>query len=232
MAAETEQEFARKISAWLDGFTVYQEVSYLGRVADFVVDVNGRGWVIECKKSLGLAVLEQADHWIRMGIRQVSIAVPHARNGTQRRFAVKVASWVGCGVLTVHAARVHEDLAPRINRCPPRRRRGKQYRDILDACCEEHKTYCEAGSANGGHYTPFKRTCDRILNAVRRKPGMSIKELVESVDHHYASSASARQSIPRWIEADKIGGVRLERDGKFLRVYPVESTFCEKRYIG
>lgn len=75
-----ERTLAAAVVAWLRAqhYTVYQEVqanSY-DSIADIVVDVNARAWVIECKRSFGLAVLEDAYRWQGWGASRVSVAVP------------------------------------------------------------------------------------------------------------------------------------------------------------
>ena len=67
--AAPEQKLAAAVIAWLEGFDTHQEVQRepQGPIADIVVDAGGWGWVIECKRSLGLAVLGQARGWQRAG---------------------------------------------------------------------------------------------------------------------------------------------------------------------
>jgi len=218
---KTEADLAKHVVKWLDEFDVYQEVAMMSRVADIVVDISNRGWVIECKKSLGLAVLEQADEWIRMGVVRVSVAAPRVKSSHRSRaFALKIAEWLGVGVIDVDPSGfVRERLTPKINRCKPKLRTFK-YPEILTLCREEHKTYCEAGSARGGHFTPFKETCASILRKVTEQPGICLKDLIDSIDHHYASDASARACVPQWIRSGIIPGVRLEKNGRKLAIFP------------
>jgi hypothetical protein len=107
--------------------------------------------------------------------------------------------------------------------------------------CEEQKTYLAAGSPCGGGWTPFKDTCRNLLDFVRAHPGCTIKEaiggrpavLVEGdivhcnpaapgIRHHYRTEATAISSLRTWIREGKVPGMRLEQDGRALRLYPTE----------
>lgn len=68
--------------------------------------------------------------------------------------------------------------------------------------------------------SPWRRTCKRAADLVRDRPGVSLKNLVESIDHHYANTSSARANISYWARAGKIDGVECRREGRFLRLYP------------
>jgi hypothetical protein len=83
-------------------------------------------------------------------------------------------------------------------------------------------TYAPAGNAESLRWTPWRQTCDNLKQAVQKRPGIPFKELVEGLDHHYATVANARASLRHWIAEGKIEGVRLERDGRYLRAYPAE----------
>lgn len=210
----SEAEIAADVVSWLEGFEVYQEVAFSGRVADIVVDVAGRGWIIEVKRSLGMAVFEQAEFWRRYGAAtRVSVAVPHPR--TFNHFALRVAEMVGCGIITVTRwGSVREHKA-----APFFRLKG---RDILGACEPEHKHVCAAGSANGGHWTPFRKTCREVLKAVQGQPGLTMAEVVARIDHHYVHDATAKSSLRQWVDAGKVPGVKAVRDGRRIRFFPKE----------
>src|SRR5579883_3224071 len=97
---ETETELAAVATDWLrtQGWTVYEEVCCRGRAAD-IVAVRGRlVWVIEAKKSLTFALLDQARAW-KPFAHYVSVAVPAARESSGRDLAVATAGWQGLGVL-------------------------------------------------------------------------------------------------------------------------------------
>jgi len=61
-----------------------------------------------------------------------------------------------------------------------------------------------------------------FVEQVRRKPGRHIADLVQGIDHCFPSIGAAQRSITRWMLAGEIEGVRFERVGKYLRVWPVD----------
>lgn len=207
----SEQQLAAVVVAWLQaaGWEVYQEVSSLEGVADIVATQGGLVWVIEAKLTTGLDVLEQAARW-KPWAHQASIATP-----TRNRFAYQVARKLGVGALLVGPGDIEEAVeAPLF-----RRAQADKLRATLH---EEHKTFAPAGNATGARSTSFGRTCRAVASYVQRNPGVSLKQLLDEVETHYTSKSSARASLARWIDAGKVAGVRLERDGKALRLLPAE----------
>ena len=79
---------------------------------------------------------------------------------------------------------------------------------------EQQKTYVAAGSAHGGHWTPFKETCDQIRRKLQAEGApMRLKDLIDSVHTHYRSPSTARACLRHWIEQGKVDGVRLVGEG-------------------
>ena len=216
------------------GWSVYQEVEALGAVADIVATQGSCLWVIEAKVSLGVGVLSQARRWIGQA-NLVSCAVAPGRTSDARRFALDAAGAFGIGVLEVHrpeAAPAGERPAsgewhkrwtsyglvsgPAIEVVRPTftRRSGGRVRAALR---EEQKTYAQAGNADGKRYTAFTATCDAIRRELEfADHPLVVSELVGRLrgNHHYASEASARGAIRKWVEAGKIEGVELEHRGR------------------
>ncbi len=214
---KNEAELAAVVVKYLRDFDwdVYQEVQIVsnGAIADIVATQGRLIWVVETKRSLGLSVFGQAHGWVRFAHR-VSAAVPTTRDSQARRFAREVARSFGIGILEAAYRRdIYEAVAPKL------RRRVDDAR-LRSSLTEERKTFAAAGNADGKHWSPFQATCNRVRTAVARKPGILMKELVETVEHHYASHSSARGSLTKWIETQKIKGVRIQRDGRNVRVYP------------
>ncbi len=104
----------------------------------------------------------------------------------------------------------------------PKLHRKSRTNWITDKLTEEHKTFAEAGTS-GQHYTPYRRTCRELKAYVGRYPGCNLKELIEGVNHHYASMTSAKSSISKWVQMGEIPGIRCEREGKLLRFYPTKA---------
>ena len=205
----SEADVARPVVAWLRemGFEVYQEVSLgAGRgVADIVAMMNGVTWIIETKTSLSWDVLEQADNRKRWG-HKVSVACP--RRYKSSRYPERILGMVGVGLIYVSATmrEVDEVIEPQF------RRRVTCIKKYLN---EEQKTYVEAGTAGGGHWSPFKETCKELLRVVKEKPGISVKDAIATMTkHHYRTNKTAAACIVQWANVGKIPGVELRQEGK------------------
>jgi hypothetical protein len=152
---KSETDLARQVVLWLQdqNWEVYQEVD-MGGVADIVAVQGPLTWVIECKLSMGIALMEQAAGWIGQA-NYVSVAIPYVRHNV---FCRRVLKWLGIGILEVaadtsyrtdqHGSAVKEETRPRLSR----KVKGK----LRAALCEAHKTYAEAGNNQGRRWSPFK----------------------------------------------------------------------------
>lgn len=230
----TEIDLAKKVVAWLTdlGWDVYQEIQIResGSIADIVAVLDRRVWVVECKTTMSLQLLGQAEEWKRFA-HMVSVAVPLVKrrygkrkyNNTKARFmAGLILRRFGIGELRItegppdeYSPMVDEVLAPILSR-------KAWANDILDCLTEKHKTYAEAGNAKGRRYTPFVATCDSLVRHVKRHPGCSMKEAVEGIPHHYASPQSARISLAKWIDAGVISGIEVRFEGRKKFLFPAE----------
>lgn len=210
----TEADLARPLVAWLRdlGWDVYQEVACHtgGRRADIVAKKGSVLWVVETKLRLGWEVLSQAEFWLRYAHR-VSIGVPTTHTAAER-----CCKLLGLGLLwAINSEQVHERVTPAFRRhVTP---------TLGRALREEHKTFGEAGNCLSQYYSPYKATCRALLDEVQRTPGILLKDLVAKVPHHYASPESARCSIAKWAEYGKLPGVRVERKGRLIHLYPAEA---------
>lgn len=208
----TEQDLAAHVVAMLHemGWEVFQEVETGYGRADIVARRDKIIWVVECKMSFGLSVIEQAWNYIRGGqAHYVSVAVPY---GGRKGFCRDVCRRYGIGVLTVNmkwnVPDVKEEARPSFNR--------KASGITLK---EEHKTWCKAGSACGGHYTPFKGTVQSLVSLVTRHPeGLQFSEAIKKIDHHYSSFATAKTCLRGFI-GTVIPELRVETVGGKLMVF-------------
>lgn len=200
---------------------VHQEVVCGGPRADIVAVQGARVWVIESKMSLTLDLLGQALEW-RGVAHYVSVAVPkYAKAGAYRARAVSeriLREW-GIGLMRVTAtepgdrwaeARVDTELAPRLDRHP----HPNSLKNLRARLCDDTRTFAAAGNAQGKFWSPFKATVREIHRALGEKDGLSTRELVASISHHYSSDSSARSTLPKWLMDGKIPGVRGEHSGK------------------
>ena len=210
----SEAELARPVVEWLKDlkWEVYQEVqTKLGKRADIVATQGRILWVLECKTSCSMSLLEQADEW-RRHAHYVSIVIPAHRRITGLNFTRMVLGLLGIGVLEVSSQletfKIDETLPPAL-----RRRITESLRKELR---DEHKHFAEAGNSLNKFWTPFAQTCLNIRAIVEAHPGITITEMMKDLKHHYRTAATARSSIAKWGEAGVIKGVEFKMvDGKF-----------------
>lgn len=222
-----ETELAAAVVAYLRDleWDVHQEVGHnYGPRADIVAVRGPLLWVIEAKTSFSLSVIAQAEHW-RGHANLVSVAVPrHGGDRPSRDIASQICTTWGIGVLEVAGGvghrdqggyqsgqyvaadwRVYEAYAPTLQRVTTES--GRWLRTKL---CDQTRTYAAAGNNEGKFWSPFKATIAEIHRALKETPGLTTKELVKAIRHHYASDSSARGCLPRWLSYGKIPGVRVE----------------------
>lgn len=200
------------------GYKVYQEVQIhrYGKCADIVAVQNSRVWVIECKLSLGLDVLEQAMFWTTYA-HYVSVAVPYRRDSND------VARWVmkqlGIGWLQVRMS--EEDWRNDVSHTwGPTLHRKALTKQILDTLTPEHETFAQAGNANGRRLTAFSITCRNLASIVASEPGIPLASAISKLKHHYGSETTARSCLAKWIEAGSVRNVKMHRDGRKILLYP------------
>ncbi len=230
----SEQDIGAAIVAWLQAqyWNVYQEVrvfGYGGPVADIVAVQGKLIWIVECKTSMGLAVLDQAMEWRRQA-HFISVASPYhekARGAENSHILGHVFRTTGIGWLQVqhfdyraeNDTEIHQRFAPALNR------NAHKTRDlILQSLHEEQKTAVGAGSDHGGYYTPFKNTCRQVINYVLNHPGAALKDIIQNIDHHYSTDVTARACLARWIQQGIVKGVRAEMQGRKIVLYPESKT--------
>lgn len=197
------------------GAEVYQEVAPFGggsSRADLVAKIGPALHVVECKQSINLTVIRQAWEWKRFA-HMASIAVP-----SEGRFGREVCRSLGLGLYRVSGSgsewnrrKVEEIVAPEFRRrVEPR---------LEKALTEKQKTYAEAGNAAGKFWSPFKATCELLRDAVAASPGLTIREAVQSIKHHYNTDKNAISSLHKWIARGDVQGVELSDDHP-ARLYP------------
>lgn len=215
-----ETDIGRAVVIWLQTqhYDVYQEVrpSSWGHRADIVATIGQRVWIVECKTSLSLAVLGQAYGW-RDYANWISVAVPWSRRRGRGHFSMEVARRFGIGVIEVNYVgrlrECYETVSPRLCRKP--------LRYLRDALCDAHKTYADAGS-QAGYFTSFKQTARALREIVEKCPGQTLSECIGQERFHYASASSARSALGKWLRDGLIDGVEVRRDGRHLRLFPME----------
>lgn len=218
----SEQEVAEVVVAWLEALAhdVYQEVTVSGGVADIVSRIGAETWIVEVKTSLSLALVAQAMGRRRLAHR-VYIAAPYTRN---LRDVESICRAVGIGLLTVATGDFNSKYdAPRVQVQCESQRHNRRPVALTSKLVAEHKTHAKAGAIGaGGRWTPFRNTCERLAEYVRRNPGTTLKEAITHVEHHYASAAGARSSLAKWIENGTVVGVQLVKENGRTVLMPTE----------
>lgn len=210
----SETELAAIVVNWLkaEQWEVFQEVSTSGggsQRCDIYARRGAVHWAIEVKTSFSLKVIEQALKW-KGRANRVSVAVP---NRSKQGFPGIVCERFGIGILYIGPA--GHGYTPIFET------RGSFDRNIsIPPLHEEQKTYATAGNADSYFYTPFRATCDALRRAVEASPGLSMKEAMTRISHHYSSDATARGSLTQWIDQGKVRGVRIERAGRRVYLFP------------
>lgn len=236
-AKPSEVALGRPVVAWLlaSEWDVYQEVQPQGGAVADIAAVRGEAVrVIELKTTLSFELLSQAIHW-RHRATEVFVAVPYAKYSDGRAMARRVFKDYGIGIIEVHEpshieACGEDDPMGRVRIIE----QGATHPDtdaawFRDKLRPEHKTFAEAGSAKGGHFTEFKATCERIRAHVAANPGTTIRDVVAAIKHHYTTNASARAHLTKFVESGVIKGIVGKRDqtaAEFnaLRLYPEGTT--------
>jgi hypothetical protein len=230
----TEQELAAIVVDALtnDGWEIYQEVEVWsgGGIADIVAVRYPLVHIVECKMTYSAEVVGQADEWVRYSLaHHVSIAVPSIKRtrgwrGSRSKGRAMLDRYllsIGIGKIQVNKKRRQVEwersIPPKLTRKP---RNLKRLRDTLT---EEHKTFAQAGNAEGTRWTPFQQTCRELKRVVKNSPGITLLEAIRTLrEHHYASDQSARTSLARGLQYGYVKGVRAE--GRDCKLYLEEEN--------
>lgn len=221
-----ETAVAAPVVAWLRqiGWRVYQEVqlSRGGARPDIVATWRDRlVWIVECKSALSWDLLCQAASW-RGQAHRISVAVPDramhvptGRRGHRRDDLASVEAAalraLGLGMLTTGPTGARERVPPSL--LPANRRDIKHWWRCLRP--EHEAGFAAAGTNGGGYWTPFRGTVAAIAAELRERPGLTTRELVAAVDHHYGADAAAVRNLVRWLGTTALEGTGLvaRRDG-------------------
>jgi hypothetical protein len=221
----SEETLAAAVVEWLRSqhWDVWQEVSvpFAGQYP--TVDImarNGKAlWAVECKMSRSLSVLDQSIWWSSF-VNFVSVAVPPVTrrpgcNPKESRAWSHVMGYYGFGEFVVGSLGVDETQHPHLHR--------NKWRPSLQAIHEMldsmPQNYGKAGAKETPRWSPFANTRDGLMKIVADQPGISFTEALTKLEHHYASDATARSSIRKWIGVGSIK-VDIRRDGRKLLLFP------------
>lgn len=210
MRFETEQALATSVISILRewGWEIYQEVQAPGGRCDIVAVRGNLQWAIECKKSFGLPVIEQAYRWLGRA-HYVSVAT---QSFPSQFGGLVLMSWgIGSLVPMNEDNSFREQVQPRLNR-----------KIIPFKLHEEQKTWANAGTNGGGYYTPFRRTVKRLVEIVRKSPGIEFNQLIKECDHHYQCLGTAKSCLRGFIGSSVVPELRCEIVGGKLCVFVQE----------
>jgi len=198
-----EEELASKVVEYLHNmkWEVYQEVVVVRGRADIIATRGHVLWSIECKLSFTLKLIDQAFNHIPYS-NYVSICIPHSS-----RINTRILNLLGIGVIFAG----HNETCE----CEPPKFRRKICKAYWGQLHNEQKTFCNAGSSNGGYFTPFKRTVMNFKDYIKSHPGCSMKQAMKETKHHYSSETTARTSIYTWIREGVITGI-INNHGKLF----------------
>lgn len=223
----SEQQLGEIVVAYLEalGADVYQEVECAGGVADIVAKVQAELWIVEVKTALSLALLCQAMRR-REDAHRVFIAAPCMRT---RSPIGEICEELGIGLLDVSPPAEGVSVAgfpfgqAAVRVVVDARRCNRRPLALAARLTPEHKTHAKAGAVGaGGRWTPFRATCEELERIARAKPGVTLKDAIAEIRHHYRTAASARSSLVHWIQRGKVPGVRLDVELGAPRLFPVE----------
>lgn len=181
-----------------NGWECWSEVKHHRKIVDLVTIRHPLTAICECKTTLNISLLEQADHWIRSCQGHlVYIAVPYASG---RDFILKVCKSYGIGVLSVYLKspdhRVKETVHPKLWR------KAKPKWDL-----HQEQKLSVPGTFGGGHWTPWKQSIESIRSYLMKNGTLKISEIVKAVPHHWKRDSTAVMCITKQIDSGIIKGI-------------------------
>jgi hypothetical protein len=192
-----EAEVADRAMAYLSGlgWDCYPEAAFgRGNRADIAATWNGQLWIVECKLSASLSVLDQAIRWVGQAHR-VSVCCPGIPSVGAFMDVLRLHGIGGIAPSSRADEPCFAKPPARLNRAAHRfaqRLIGKLHPDM--------KNYTPGTKA--GFSSPWRRTMDAAILEVKRSGGCTIRHLVDSIQHHYLTPETARNSLLTWLTAD------------------------------
>lgn len=209
----SEVATAREVTNWLkiDGWDVYEEVA-LG-YTDSLDILAIRGpilWAIEVKQTFSVALVGQAKRWIPHA-HCVSVAVPFHKRGSASEGAVWICSTLGLGLLYATSNNVQQRVKPEFRR--------RVDADFLrkHVNIKQQDGSVPAGSASIARWTPWRLTVSELIKVVNDNPGVTLKEALKRMRHHYRTDSVANSSLSKYLRNGLIKELRLEPG---FKLYP------------
>jgi hypothetical protein len=164
--------------------------------------------VIECKTRPTEKLLRQARSWIPYAERVWAAYEPPRRGVPTQHWRVRFAGF-GLGVLHVVAGTVTVAVEAATREASSYFHRERLVRSLSPL----HELYGEAGNAEGRYLTVFRATCDNLRECVAAVPGLTMKDAVGRISHHYTSDKVARASLLKWVRIGKVDGLEARDEG-------------------
>lgn len=201
-----EAELAQYFVEYFSDFDLYFEAP--PHHVDIVAISGPKYIAIEVKTTLNFKVIEQAVRnrgWFHLSY----IAVPRGRD---RGFQYMVCKHFGVGVLVFHpynrgSWRVWEEVRPVWNKVGDIAKKYCQYEEYMK------KNIPGSSGSDGAVVTPFKMTVQDLTRYVTKHPGVSLKEALLNIDHHYTTFTGARSAIYAWMRRGVIDTIELKNGG-------------------
>ncbi len=222
-----EVEIGKILVEWLigTGYEVFQEVKigHADRIVDVVAKKINFLWAIELKTCRNLEVINQASK-LKSYSNKVSVAIPVLRKDDGYSFWCSILEWQNIGLLEIHRftesekkwglSPVKEIIVPMLVDSPELGLR------LQERLFENQKDFAEAGNSKSKYWSPFQETKKQIIETVKSNPGLSVKELVFRIKHHYETDERASSAILTWIRNGVIGGISIKKVKNRCYLYP------------
>lgn len=129
------------------------------------------------------------------------VCVPLGKGG----FAFDICEKLGLGVLVY---RSDMDCVQEIVRPQMIRARGAMM--LFRKHVKPHHSNAIPGVRTGadGYVSSFTITVDRLKRYLKRNLGKTMRECIQSFEHHYSSDSVAISSLSKWIQKGKVAGVK------------------------
>lgn len=210
-----ESEYAAVVVKHFEnlGYEVFKEVGFGGGSmrADIYCKKGDETIAIEVKTSLNLKVLDQAYGW-REYANKVYFAVP-SRSHQRFNITKAICEAFGIGMFDIYLynhhrvnSEVRERLPAAINSEPKHPPLYEEQKDSI------------AGTHTGDFVTPFKITCNRLIEHVKANGPMLLINAMREIDHHYSNDTSGTAGIRKMIKWGVITDVEIFKEKNKIHI--------------
>lgn len=214
---KSEQALAEVVINQLEyhGYEIWQEVqvSRGGPVADVVAQKDDELIIVECKRSFGYRLISDCMNWIGYADR-IAMAYPARLRGDKN--TDRAATFM-INLYEFEQWKVYKGgIGGFVNKKIQKRATLKDL--ITNVLRDEHKQWAKAGSQNARRVSEFQITVMHLEKFVHLNPGVTLKEAVPKIAHHYASEDSAYSSLGSEIAAGHTRTVVGEGSGRYMKL--------------